>query len=255
MLTNLHYDHFSNAKCRTLFLYICFCFVVFYILRTQHVEMHFLLHIFTSGVVSYPTVKKTPFQTTPYLKFSCKSYTFFSHFLPIQIHVLSDLSISICSENNTLLLSFPDAHANPRNIWVGPLGGYRESLWNALLVCRRFQQSKVHLVHQVQLDFRWPVAVFSFYSGIRFFFNVFRITYRQWIYVFLFFFHKYSLNCMALFSCHYLWCFFFPQIVTEMHGSFCWHSRCVHWQLYFLKDRETSESVIKGKQLHTLSSL
>ena len=88
-------------------------------------------------------------------------YLFFT-FLPIQIHVLSDLSNSIRSENNTLLLSFPDAHANPRSIWVGPPGGYRESLWNALLLCRRFQQSKVHLVHQVQMDFRWPVAVFTF---------------------------------------------------------------------------------------------
>ena len=152
------------------FLYICFCFILFiyffvcfYILPTQIVEMHF----FSTNFYILPCVilycEKTPFQTTPYSKFSWKS---------------------IRSENNTLLLSFPDAHANPRNIWVGPPGGYRESLWNALLVWRRFQQSKVHLVHQVQMYFRWPVAVFTFYSRIRFFFNVFHITYNKSMFFF-----------------------------------------------------------------------
>ena len=153
ILTILHYDHL----CR----YFFFFFFFFTFCQRNMSKCIFFLQIFTSCVVSYPTVKKHHFRQHLIWKFHENQIPFFT-FLPIQIYVLSDLSNSIRSENNTLLLSFPDAHANPRSIWVGPPGGYRESLWNALLLCRQFQQSKVHLVHQVQMDFRWPVAVFTF---------------------------------------------------------------------------------------------
>ena len=122
MLTILHYDHFSNAKCRKLFLYICFCFIFF--IYIFFLFLHFANAtcrnaFFSTNFYILPCVipycKKTPFQTTPYLKFSWKS---------------------IRSENNTLLLSFPDAHANPRNIWVGPLGDtenhYETRFWCAV---------------------------------------------------------------------------------------------------------------------------
>ena len=120
MLTILHYDHFNNAKCRKLFLYFFFF-------------LHFFLQIFTSCVVSYPTVKKHHFRHTLFEIFMKIIYPFFT-FLPIQIHVLSGLCNSIRSENNTLLLSFPDAHANPRN--MGPPrdteNHYETRLWCAV---------------------------------------------------------------------------------------------------------------------------
>ena len=168
MLTILHYDHSSNAKCRKLFLYICFFFFFFFFFlhfanATCRNAFYFykFLHLALCHILLWK--KQHHFRQHLIWNFHENRIPFYT-FLPIQIYVLSDLSNSIRSENNTLLLSFPDAHANPRNIWVGPPGGYRETLWNALLLCRQFQQSKVHLVHQVQMDFRWPVAVFTFFS-------------------------------------------------------------------------------------------
>ena len=51
--------HFANATCRNAFFFYKF------------------LHLALCHTLLW---KKTPFQTTPYLKFSWKSYTFFSHF-------------------------------------------------------------------------------------------------------------------------------------------------------------------------------
>ena len=69
------------------------------------------------------------------------------------------------------------------------------------------------------------------------------------------FFHKYSLKCMALFLSllTIMVCFFFfhecslkcTALFLDIHVGFNFN---------FLKDSETFKSVIKGKQLHTLSS-
>ena len=73
------------------------------------------------------------------------------------------------------------------------------------------------------MHLRWPAAVLTFLAV----FNVFRITYNKFNH---FFFHKYSLKCTALF--------------LDIHVVFNFN---------FLT--KTSKLVIKGNQMHTLSSL
>ena len=159
-MTILHYDHFNNATCRKLFLYIFFLVVVvclffvfffvvvFYILPMQHVEMYFFFSIFLHLALFHTILWKNTISDNTLFEIFMKIIYFF--------HIFADSDTCNFTLTEWFELPFysvlPDAHANPRNIWVGPPGGYRESLWNALLVCRRFQRSKVHLVHQVQMD-------------------------------------------------------------------------------------------------------
>ena len=107
-------DHF-NAKCRKLFLYIsvfvfCCCCSLHFANATCRNELFF--YIFTSCVVTYPTVRK---------------------------HHFSQHLIWNFHENHIPLFAF----FADSDIWVGLSMGYRESLWNLPLMCRRFQQSKV----------------------------------------------------------------------------------------------------------------
>ena len=90
---------------------------------------------------------------------------------------------------------------------------------------------------------------------------MFRITctYNKW-----FSFHKYSLKCMALFFflvitydnvLFFFYYFFFSLMNVHWHARlfFLTFTSCSAYN--FLKDNETFKSVIKGKQLHSLSSL
>ena len=120
MLTILHYDHFSNTKCRKLFLYICiFFFFFFFFLDFANATCRnafFSTNFYILRCVT-PYCEKNTISDNTLFEISMKIIYLFSHFCRfIEIHVLSDLSNSIRSENNTLLLGFPDAHANPRNI-------------------------------------------------------------------------------------------------------------------------------------------
>ena len=135
LLTILHYNHFSNAKCRKLFLYICIFFFFFFLhFANATCRNAFFFYKFLHLALCHTLLWKNTISEHIW-NFHENHIPFFT-FLPIQIHVLSDLSNSIRSENNTLLLSFPDAHANPRNIWVGPPGDtenhYETRFWCAV---------------------------------------------------------------------------------------------------------------------------
>ena len=70
-----------------------------------------------------------------------------------------------------------------------------------------------------------------------------------------FFFHKYSLKCMALFFLSLLTIMFFLFHECSVKCTALFFEIHVVFNFNFLKDNETFKSVIKGKQLHTLSSL
>ena len=112
-------DHF-NAKCRKLYMHIyCFCSCCFlHFANATCRNVCFSLHFYILRCnITY--CEKTSFQTTPFFEIVMK-----------------------------IIYPFP-AFFVDSDTWMGlPLGvaGYRESLWNVLLMCRRFQQSKVHLV-------------------------------------------------------------------------------------------------------------
>ena len=115
-----------HYSCPNLFVYV----IVFRIkckclnnLRTSHVEMFFFFFFFFFFFLHFyilrwniPTVRKHYFRK----------------------HLISNFH-----ENRILIFAclFADS-----DTWVGLHRGYRESLWNAPLMCRRFQQSKVNLV-------------------------------------------------------------------------------------------------------------
>ena len=69
------------------------------------------------------------------------------------------------------------------------------------------------------------------------------------------FFHKYSLNCMALYFLSLLRIFFPRKYSLKCTALFLDIHVVFIDNFNFLKDNETFNSVIKGKRLHNLSSL
>ena len=101
---------------------------------TQHVEMHFF-YIFTSCVVSYPTVKKYHFRKHLIWDFH-ENHIPFSHFCRFR-YMYWVIWVTRSALNTVpFYSSFSDAHANPRNIWVGPPGDtenhYETRFWWAV---------------------------------------------------------------------------------------------------------------------------
>ena len=225
-------DHF-NAKCRKLLLYIfvlfvfvycCCCCLHFANTTGRNVFCFFFslsLYIFTSCVVTYPTVRKHHFRQHLIWNFH-ENHENHIPFFPIQI---------------------------PEWVCRGDTENHYETcLWCAV----DFNNLKFNSSSSVDA-FEITCSCIFFQSRIRFVFNVFRIicTYNK-----RFFFHKYSLKCMALFfviTYDTVFFFFFHECSLKCTALFL--DIHVVFNFNFLKDNETFKSVIKGTQLHTLSSL
>ena len=148
--------------------------------------MHFFFYKFLHLALCHTLLWKYTISGNTLFEIFMKIIYLFT-FLPIQIHVLSDLSNSIRSENNTLLLSFPDAHVpndlyqslnwlpvwNSQNCSMFPLAfvaGWLQGHWWGF-ISRNYVVWPTFLLMNVFIAlkgshfwflFRWPVAVFTF---------------------------------------------------------------------------------------------
>ena len=176
MLTILHYGHFSNAKCRKLFLYFFAPYIYIYIyiyIYFFFFFFFFFLHFANAtcrnsfffynfyilrGVIPY--CEKTPFQTTLFEIFM-KIIYLFSHFCRFRyMYWVIWVTRSALKTIPFYSVFWTHMQTQETSEWVRL--GDTENHYETRFWCAVDFNTKVHLVHQVQLDFRWPVAVFTF---------------------------------------------------------------------------------------------
>ena len=174
-------DHF-NAKCRKLFLYIyifccfcccfffCCCFLHFASATCRNVFVYLLFYILRCNI---PTVRKHHFRQHLIWNFHENQTPFFAFF----------------ADSDT---------------WVGLPGWYRESIWNEPLMCRRFQQSNVHLVIKCRCIWDKLYLYFSrvVYDLFSMCFVLHVLTINDF-FLFVFFINIHW-DAWLFFSCHYL---------------------------------------------------